>query len=673
MAYNNSRCGCGCPSPCNSSPCNSCQQKCREITGGDIGVLEYIAGYDENGCKKVALPSTLLGLIDCEGEDVTRDTPIVTCDTFDTTLCEALDALSPAGVATPATQLVGADCNTYTLPAAPTAVTVGDTTSINLEISGANVITGTVNISDDPGNVLELRVDGLFVDIDAADLCPALATLPAGAVLAPGDLVVGSDCSTHAFPPFQAPLTVTDTSTVDHTLAGNNLSSAVRISATPGNSVVALGDGLYAPTGVTNTVSDTTTVDMTLLGNNISSVVRVSADPGNDIDIEADGLNVDICAKLNSMGVVQPAVPGVTLLAGADCNRYTLPSSTNLTVTDSLSVDHTLVGNNLSSTVIISGVPGNLLEQRVDGLAVLSTAPAITINGQDTNCFDMNVVQAPAGNFTISGSPIISPDAGNQLECRANGAYVPAADTTITCAAIQGIFDDTGTRLTPGQNVLVDDCQTYVFPSMLPADTDTIDFSVTNDVANNFVYSAQLRRDPNVCNGLTISPAGVLTPADIDGNNGEASLGTLLVNGPMVTGQVVASPVITLNIVNPSTCRSALVILEMIIPAVNWIADANFASLGLNGNHSFAMGGANPSLVTAMGVFTNWNVVGVINPNQNGTPPGSRTQPPGFAGFIVPPGFVGSYSVQWNVTMETGNGVLVQVGNVGAKYWLHTI
>ncbi len=98
-------------------------------------------------------------------------------------------------------------------------ITVGDTSTIDLSGNGLSVpVTGVVKVSAEEGNAIKINADGLFV-----------AEAEAGT---PG-----------------APITVTDTATLDLTVAGSDISGAVKISAEEGNGLEIKTDGLFVAPG----------------------------------------------------------------------------------------------------------------------------------------------------------------------------------------------------------------------------------------------------------------------------------------------------------------------------------------------------------------------------------------------------------------------------------------
>lgn len=127
------------------------------ITSADIDTLQYIQGVNVTNCVKFESPASLV--------------------------CRMLGGMLANGEAVPATtQLVGADCRTYTIPvSSQTALTVNDSATIDLSVSGSfgHTLTAEVKISTQLGNQIVVNSDGIFVDTTVTDICPILAGLPA--------------------------------------------------------------------------------------------------------------------------------------------------------------------------------------------------------------------------------------------------------------------------------------------------------------------------------------------------------------------------------------------------------------------------------------------------------------------------------------------------------------
>ncbi len=662
--YNSACCGsCSCNTGCDTSPCPT---RCKgQVTEAELGTLVYLKGLDINLCPKYQAVANALGYKDCNGVAIVPGTQLVTCAGFQEQLCETFALLALGAPITTGTVLIGADCQRHAMPALQAPITVEDTDCIDLTLAGT-VLTADPVISPSLGNLLECTPSGLFVDLDLADLCPVVATIPAGAAAVAGTPLLGVDCLTHALPAFQAPLTVEDTDCIDLTLVGSVLSAEPIISPAVGNQLSCTPTGLFVPAAVvpTDTVitaTDTSCLDLTVVeapANTfvISGSPIVSPDVGNQL----------VCSP-NGLLVPAAALPTDVVITATDT------SCLDLTVTESPANTFVITGS-----PVISPVVGNILECRVDGLAVtcanvLDCVPDVTILGTDTECISVVVNEAPAGSFSVSAEPIISPDLGNQLTCSPNGLFVPAAAPQVTCAAIQGVFTDNPGFLLPGTELLAEDCTTYPFPGFVGIDTPSIDTTVliaggNVSVQSNIIVAPTAAGYPVGCNGLVTSPTGLYAPPDSAGTAFEVSTGgNFIVGIPMVNGQVIASPLMTLNIVNPSACRSALLTIELNIPGSN----SNFSSTGVVTNtsleivvnHSFNLPAI---LVTALNTFTRFNVNGNTT-NLSGNPPSNRV----FY-FIVPPSFVGSYSTNATVT-SIGGADFVTVGRIGAQYSIVTI
>ena len=621
--HSSSNCGCNCGSNCdNCAQTNPCAPKCKaQITTAELGELVYISGLDINLCKKYSTIIDALGLNDCLGNPITASTNIVTCAQFQTQFCTLLTALTLGAPIAAGTVLIGADCLKHVMPAIQGPITVLDTSTIDLTLTAGNVLSGVVKVSDDIGNIIEIHANGIY-----ANLCTGITALPVGTPAVAGTVLVGADCLKHAFPAFQVPITVADTSCLDLTLVNGVLSGVPVVSPSVGNQLTCITNGLFVQAPVVLpevpiTVIDSTTINFTTSGQNdhtLTGNVNVSDDVGQSLIINAEGLYVpSVCTQFQTINGIATPASATDIFVTRDCLVRTMPVNGGLSVLDTVTVDMTLTNTGVvSSNVNVSSVPDNVLTIRPDGLAVRCTdiincIPAVNvqITATDTNCLDLNVVESPNNTFVISGSPKLSATAGNQVSCTTDGLFV----------APQGA------------------------PVIAP-------------ITNGF---------PNGCNGLVQQANGLAAPPNSTGNFGEVTLGNFFIeNIPLTNGQVVSSQIITVNISNPSTCREAILVLDMLIPAVSFQSSINFGSLQINGNHLFNLPGI---LVTALSSYTVFNVIGSTTTNA-GTPPSERL-------FIykVPPGFTGSYSIQWNVIMINGSSNSVYVGNIGTRYWLYTI
>lgn len=190
-------CGCG-----NGATTPLVVSDCRQpLQPTEIAPLVYVYGLDAANCRKYQSIASVLGLLACDGSPVTSATPLVTCTLFNDTLCSALAALTPGGLATTATELVGADCLIYTLPpsAVATPLTVLDTSTVDLTLTLANVLSADVIVSPDAGNTLVANANGLFVPtppsaITVADT-PCIDLDLTGGVVTATPILSADDCN----------------------------------------------------------------------------------------------------------------------------------------------------------------------------------------------------------------------------------------------------------------------------------------------------------------------------------------------------------------------------------------------------------------------------------------------------------------------------------------------
>lgn len=472
--------GCGCCAELPLHPTN--RDRCRStLDVTTIGELVWLQGLDSSLCERFQRLSDVLSLKDCNGNPINIDTPLVTCAALKDRLCAILAGLVNGGVANEFTLLVGADCKLYTIPQGgvipdETPNTVTDSSSIDLTASGTlgRNISAAVKLSSTLDNALVINGTGLYVATPPVPLttCEQIGNMSNGGDAVPGTVLVGGDCVKYTFPA-STPITVSDTPSVDLTLAANVITANLRLDPdsigriTVDGLEITCADVLACAPPVT--VTDTSTVDLTLAGQALSAAVKLSAGI-NDITAEADGLSVDICAKLAGLPGPTPAVVGVTELVGADCNTYTLPATSPVTVSDTTTLDLTLTVNDISGVVrvqpntlltlgaqglqvtcedvqdCIFTIPNNFFIYN-DGLPSVTFLPSTDVGNQittgtdgrplvpanafsvgDTNCINLTYI----GNV-LTADPIISPTAGNALTCTANGLYAATgADVTIT-------------------------------------------------------------------------------------------------------------------------------------------------------------------------------------------------------------------------------------------------
>lgn len=480
--------------------CCSASPACRaHITSADLAELLYVQGLDANLCTKFQRLNELFQFRDCENNIIEVDSQIVTCDEFADQLCQALaDFESNGAVTLDVTQVVGADCQLYTIP--ETQFTVTDTNSIDLTTSGSygHNLVASVKISSEAGNILIVNSDGLYVPATEvpATACEQLADQPTGSPVVLGTTaVLGTDCEFHVVP--ETVLVANDSSTIDFTQSGS-------------------------------------------FGHTFTGEVIISELPGNQITIETDGIfvptptEVDVCDTLAALPTVGSITPGVTALIGKDCNAYTIPAvpgQTPITPVDTDCINLTVSGTDnhtLQVDVVVNPSPFNILECTEDGLFV--QAGQVTLSAVDTSCINTTVANV-GGDWTISAAPILDPDPCNEVKCNAGGLFVregptqwssqvsvpnliPIPGITLTapdtfdsgesCLAITSISE-----CSPGILHLVLTMPGYTYqPTIVPARV-RLSYTITLDIPGNPSY------DPPTTQTFTQTTEGMVVGGEI--------------------------------------------------------------------------------------------------------------------------------------------------------------
>lgn len=425
---------------CQTSPVPS---SCRvTITSADIAELLYVQGLDADLCVKFQLLSEAVQLVDCAGNVISIDTPIVTCADFRNQLCAALLTLDEGGdVEFGVTQLVGNDCQTYVVQETPLVVV--DSDCIDLTASGdfGHTLTADIIISPDAGNTVECRANGLFAgdstvvvggDTDCIEVTvvegPAdTFTVTADPVISPntGNQI---DCIGNGlFVPKAAGLEVLDTATVDLTLSAGVLHADAIVSPNAGNIITIQPNGLYAAgaddviinavdTACLNLdVSEGPASTFTITGN-----IIIDPDADNLLSCNGDGLfseppSCDQIVEAFSPAI-NPAPPEMRFLA-EDCSMYTIPQA-EAPDCETIIAQFTPAGAALAANGLILGADCKIYE-----------APGVVVT--DTACINMSVVKGAGHNYSISAVPTLANtypgyDADcNSLQCTVLGLTAP--------------------------------------------------------------------------------------------------------------------------------------------------------------------------------------------------------------------------------------------------------
>lgn len=425
---------------CQTSPVPT---SCRvTITSADIAELLYLQGLDADLCTKFQLLSDAVQLVDCAGNPISIDTPIVTCADFRNQLCAALLTLDEGGdVEFGVTQLVGNDCQTYVVQETPLVVV--DSDCIDLTASGdfGHTLTADIIVSPDAGNTVECRANGLFAgdstvvvggDTDCIEVTvvegPAdTFTVTADPVISPntGNQI---DCIGNGlFVPKAAGLEVLDTATVDLTLSAGVLHADVIISPNAGNIITAQPNGIYAAAAddvIINAV-DTACLNLDVSEGpastfTITGSIIIDPDADNLLSCNGDGLFSEppSCDQIVEQftPAINPAPPELRFLA-EDCSMYTIPQA-EAPDCETIIAQFTPAGAALVANGLILGADCKIYE-----------APGVIVT--DSSCINMSVTKGAGHNYNVSAAIVLGdaytgyPAGCNSLLCVGDGLVAP--------------------------------------------------------------------------------------------------------------------------------------------------------------------------------------------------------------------------------------------------------
>lgn len=140
--------------------------------------------------------------------------------------------------------------------------TVDDTATVDMTMDNGK-ITADVKVSQEAGNAVVAKTDGIFVAIPK----DYIQSVEGGKAV---DLAVD---------------------------AAGKLTAEAKKSATEGNKVQIADDGLFVAADYIGAIDDTATIDLDVTGAKLTGTVKVSKEENNAIVAKADGLHVDITAK----------------------------------------------------------------------------------------------------------------------------------------------------------------------------------------------------------------------------------------------------------------------------------------------------------------------------------------------------------------------------------------
>lgn len=577
---------------------------------------------------------------------------------------------------------------------------VTDTSTIDFTNSGSGtqlnpfLVSGSVKVSSDVNNVIETHADGLYVSaqtiaVSGTDTnCANVTVTGVGTVGDPiavaVDPIINSD-STNLLSCTSGGLlsrlfsASTDTSTIDFTTSGFGTSGspftvtgAVKVSASAGNVIAVLSDGLYVSSSsggggsgldiVSAVGSDTSCIDMTVTGDGTGGdPLTISAVP----IIDGSGTNLVSCG------------------AGGFLAEF------NYTVNDSASIDFTATGSGSSGDPFIltainklSATSGNIITASGDGLYARSY-----IQPSDTPCIDMSVtgLGTSGSPYLVSAVPIIDGSGGNLLSCGAGGLvagfYGNVTDsTTINFSSsgngkISSPFVITGSVNISGTagNILTSDGGgLYVSDPTLDytfSDTSTIDFTASGNgnAASPLSVSAAVKISSDAGNIISAHADGIYASGGGAGLSSISASGTdtncidMTVSGDGSVGDplvISAAPVISSSLENLLSCTAGGLLADFEYSATDTNSlDVVLSGLGTNASPFNVSGDVKVSA-------TSGNIISVLSDglfaeidfgSGNGCDLGYET-------FILTPSSISS-GITLNITPNSAYSVLVQAEN----------
>lgn len=331
------------------------------ITSNDLDVLIAVQGINAQGCVKYRKPEDLV--------------------------CDGISAMVANGsAAAGVTQLVGSDCKLYTVaPVVP------------------------------------------------FNLCTALGALAAGTQGVDNvDSYVGADCLTHKLPTIPIKGVKVDGVTIVPDALG----------------IVNLTDNDI------NSILDSSTVDLTLVGTELTAAVKISTTGANLLTAAADGLSVDcenvqdcVSTLFTGWTTYNDATNRITVAPSTDANNMLSIGSdgklfvaeTPLTVVNSNSVQLTagVTGQGhtgLTASIRISANAGNQVTVNADGIYVAAATAETPLTTTSSNSITLTAGVTGNGHTGVTASLKVDPAAGNLITTSAAGVAVSCEDIQ-DCAA----------------------------------------------------------------------------------------------------------------------------------------------------------------------------------------------------------------------------------------------
>lgn len=511
----------------------------------DPGTIQSVYGVDSNGDCVSQLGSVFVS-------DVICDTPV------SNGMSDPLHILGRADDMTcplffTAEQVVSA------------GLTIQDTNSVDLNLSGTNVLTANSKVDPAADNIITITANGLYVPevsatalddcinvsvtdnelsigINVSDNADNILTCEDDGLYVPDLNVMGSNCVQVVYN--------ANTRTVSVDAIISNAIGGVQ------NALSCEPTGLYVPRGADANVNpplvgiasddDPLGIDFSLLDNedfcDIGQAIPSSPTVSHIVGLEdgtlclrqltgetfinlfldtLDTNTVDLTLTTNVLqadAILSPAIGGIPNILTETANGLYVPLGGGISAVDTACVSLQLVNGILTSTLILDNDPDNQVTCNPGGLFVDRGAGVL---GGSTDCISVSVVNGIiTATPTVSGS-ILGID--NALSCEASGLFVPVgAGITVQDS---DCFDVTLTgdgilSIEPIISPLIDNLLQCTVNGLYVSDPDQFisSVSVTNCLDLSVVggvLSAQPIIDSADTNLLTCGANGLLVELDI--------------------------------------------------------------------------------------------------------------------------------------------------------------
>lgn len=345
-------------------------------------------------------------------------------------------------------------------------------------------------------------------------------------------LVAGVD-GLYVPPSAETPNTVVDTATVDLNssgVLGRQITAAVKVSATSGNTLTVVSDGLFAACcpETPNTVVDTASVNLTAngpLNRVIAADIIVSPNAGNQLSIQPNGVFVPAPAVQPQTPITPVDTATIDMVAGGTDNH---------TISANVKLDP-------AATNTLRATANGLILECADIAACVVIAPQTPLVANDSASLDFTT--SGTDQHTLTGSVKLSATPGNSAVINPDGIFVPAAaagpsdslvnngDNSFTHTAVDGAIvtvpfahtlaavapASSSLRLTQpnGTNVDIDLCPIVANcpggsgPQTPITVVDTASINLTASGLDNHTLQADIQLDSGPGNLLSINGSGL--------------------------------------------------------------------------------------------------------------------------------------------------------------------